>query len=163
MTQLPIDVLKLDHVAFATWDAAPHVRLLTDILGAEFVDGGDDTHAGFRWLQFKLPNAGKIEIIEPISRDGFLYAFLTRRGEGMHHVTLYVEDLAVAVEQLRSAGYAPVDVNLSSEMWKEAFLSPRETNGVLIQLAQVPDPELPNPFMKSLEDYLADRPNLRPD
>ena len=77
MNDLPIEVQRLDHVAFATWDATPHVRLLTDILGAEFVDGGDDTGPGFRWLQFRLPQGGKIEIIEPLSRDGFLYRFLT--------------------------------------------------------------------------------------
>ena len=152
----------MDHVAFATWDATSHVRLLTDVLGATFVDAGDEPHNGFRWLQFQLPT-GKIEVIEPLTRDGFLYHFLTRRGEGMHHVTLYVKDLALAVEQLREAGYEPVDVNLSNAFWKEAFLSPRETDGVLIQLAQVPDPEIPNPNMKTLEEYLADRPNLRPD
>jgi methylmalonyl-CoA/ethylmalonyl-CoA epimerase len=163
VNDLPIDVLKLDHVAFATWDATSHVRLLTDLFGAEFVDGGDDTGAGFRWLQFKLPQGGKVEIIEPLTRDGFLYNFLRRRGEGMHHVTVYVKDLGTAVDQLRAAGYEPVDVNLRHETWKEAFLSPREANGVLVQLAQVPDPELPNPFMKSLDDYLADRPDLRPD
>ncbi len=163
MTDLPIDVLKLDHVAFATWDATAHVRLLTELLGAEFVDGGDDTRAGFRWLQFKLPQGGKVEIIEPLTRDGFLYHFLTRRGEGMHHVTVYVKDLATAVEGLSAAGYEPVDVDLSHPSWKEAFLSPREVNGVLIQLAQVPDPELPNPLMKRLDEYLADRPQLRPD
>lgn len=159
---LPIDVLKVDHVAFATWDAVAHVRLLTDIFGAEFVDAGDEPRNGFRWLQFKLPG-GKVEIIEPLTKDGFLYRFLLKRGEGIHHVTVYVKDLAVAVEQLRSAGYEPVDVNLASPMWKEAFMSPRETNGVLLQLAQVPDPEIPNPGMKTLEEYLDDRPGLRPD
>lgn len=159
---LPIDVLKLDHVAFATWDAVAHVRLLIDILGAEFVDAGDETRNGFRWLQFKLPG-GKVEVIEPLTKDGFLYRFLMKRGEGIHHVTVYVEDLGLAVEQLRSAGYEPVDVNLASPTWKEAFMSPRETNGVLIQLAQVPVPEVPNPQMKTLEEYLADRPRLRPD
>jgi methylmalonyl-CoA epimerase len=162
VTDLPIDVLKLDHVAFATWDAAPHVRLLTEVLGATFVDAGDEPHNGFRWLQFQLPT-GKIEIIEPLNREGFLYTFLTRRGEGMHHVTLYVQDLALAIEQLREHGYEPVDINLSSDFWKEAFLSPRETNGVLIQLAQVPADEPTNPTMRTLDEYLADRPNLRPD
>lgn len=163
MSELPIDVQKLDHVAFATWDAGPHVRLLTEILGAEFVDGGDDVGPGFRWLQFRLPQGGKIEIIEPLTRDGFLYRFLMKHGEGMHHVTVYVRDLATAVEQLRAHGYEPVDVNLAHPSWKEAFLSPREANGVLIQLAQVPDPELANPRMRTLEEYLADRPNLKPD
>jgi methylmalonyl-CoA/ethylmalonyl-CoA epimerase len=157
---LPIDIIKVDHVAWATWDATSHVRLLTEVLGAGFVDGGDDTNSGFRWLQFQLPNF-KVEIVEPLSRDGFLYRFLTKRGEGMHHMTVYVADLAKAIEQLRDADYEPVDINLVHATWKEAFLSPRETNGVLIQLAQTTDEK--NPFLRPLEEYLADRPNLRPD
>jgi methylmalonyl-CoA/ethylmalonyl-CoA epimerase len=159
---LPIDIVRVDHVAWATWDATAHVRLLTDVLGGKFVDGGDDTGPGFRWLQFQLPG-GKVEVIEPLSRDGFLYKFLTKRGEGMHHMTLYVPDLAKAIEQARTAGYTPVDINLHNDFWKEAFLSPRETNGILIQLAQPADTEMPNPELRTLEDYLADRPDLRPD
>jgi len=162
MPELPIDIIKVDHVAWATWDVTSHVRLLTEVLGATFVDGADEPHAGFRWLQFQLPN-GKIEVIEPLNREGFLYHFLTKRGEGIHHVTMYVQDRAKAIEQARSAGYEPVDVNLSNDFWKEAFLSPRETNGVLLQLAQVQDPDATHPNLKPLEEYLADRPNLRPD
>ena len=162
MDQLPIEIIRMDHVAFATWDATAHARLLTDVLGAAFVDAGDEPHNGFRWLQFAL-GGGKIEIVEPLTRDGFLYRFLTRRGEGIHHVTFYVADLAKAIEQLRAASYEPVDINLAHDFWKEAFLSPRETNGVLIQLAQVGDPDLVNPAIRPLEEYLADRPNLRPD
>src|SRR5687768_4046642 len=101
---LPIDIVRMDHVAFATWDATSHVRLLSDVLGATFVDAGDEPHNGFRWLQFAL-GGGKIEIVEPLNRDGFLYRFLTRRGEGIHHVTFYVADIEKAINQLRAASY----------------------------------------------------------
>lgn len=160
---LPIDVIKLDHVAFATWDATGPVRLLTELLGATFVDGDDEPRTGFRWLQFAFPGGGKVEVIEPLSADGFLYRFLTKRGEGLHHVTVYVKDLAVAIEQARTAGYEPVDVNLEHEAWKEAFIHPRDANGVLVQLAQNPRPDEPNPNLRPRTEYLADRPNLRPD
>src|SRR5687768_2686406 len=126
---LPIEVLKLDHVAFATWDASGPVKLLTELLGARFVDGNDEPRTGFRWLQFEFPGGGKVEVIEPLSTESFLYRFLTKRGEGMHHVTFYVKDLSAAIEQARHAGYEPVDVNLEHEMWKEAFLHPRDANG----------------------------------
>ncbi len=159
---LPIEILKMDHVAMATWDAEPAARMLTDVLGAGFVDAGDEPRNGFRWLQFQLPG-GKIEIIEPLNKDGFLYRFLTKRGEGLHHVTFFVRDLALAIEQLRAHGYDPIDINLENEFWKEAFISPRQANGVLLQLAQVADPNLSNPNMLTLEEYIADRPNLRPN
>ena len=158
---LPIEVLKLDHVAMATWDARGPARLLTEILGATFIDGGEEQNAGFRWLQFQLPG-GKIEVLEPLHRAGFLYRFLTRRGEGLHHVTLYVSDLGAAVPVLSSAGYTPVDVNLAHAEWKEAFLHPRDTPGVLIQLAEVPDPDGPYAPPKELGEYLADHVDLKP-
>jgi hypothetical protein len=56
-----------------------------------------------------------------------------------------------------------VDINIAHDFWKEAFLHPRETDGVLIQLAQVGDPDLANPGLRPLEEYLADRPGLKPD
>lgn len=150
----------MDHVAFATWDVTNTVRLLTDVLGGAYVDGGDDDTAGFRWIQFRLPG-GKIELLEPLHRDGFLYRFLTKRGEGLHHVTLYVRDLGEAIPRLTAAGYEPVDVNLDSDYWKEAFLHPRDTSGVLIQLAETP--VLEGSSAPSLDSLLADRRNLRPD
>jgi len=159
---LPLDVLKLDHVAVATWDVRNQVVLLTDVLGARFVDGGDQQPAGFRWLQFTV-GGGKVEVLEPLHRDGFLYRFLTRRGEGLHHVTFYVPDLEAAIPELTAAGYEPVDADLTHEGWKEAFLHPRDTSGVMIQLAQVPTIEDPREPPRSLESFLDDRPGLRPD
>lgn len=158
---LPLDVVAFDHVAMATWDVTDQARLLTDVLGAKFFDGGDDRRSGFRWLQFALPG-GTVELLEPLTRDGFLYRFLSRRGEGMHHVTVKVRDLADAISRLESAGYQPVDVNLAHESWKEAFLHPRQTHGVLIQLAQTPPGDVARPE-RSLAEFLADRPGLRPD
>lgn len=161
MDGLPIDVRKVDHVAMATWDASGPAKLLTEVLGATFVAGGDERGPGYRWLQFALPG-GKIEVIEPLHRDGFLYRFLTRRGEGLHHVTLYVRNLAETIPVLAGAGYDPVDVDLRHEHWKEAFLHPRDTSGVLIQLAQTPEDRPEPPPAQPLEDLLADRPGLRP-
>lgn len=158
---LPIDVVKMDHVAMATWDARGPARLLTEVLGATFFDGGDEPVTGFRWLQFQFPG-GKVEVLEPLHRDGFLYKFLTKRGEGLHHVTLYVTDLASAIPALTNAGYAPVDVNLAHAEWKEAFLHPRDTPGVLIQLAEVPDPDAPYSPPRELESFLAEHIDLKP-
>lgn len=158
---LPLDVLKLDHVAVATWDVRNQVRLLTEVLGARFVDGGDQHQTGFRWLQFAL-GGGKVEVLEPLHADGFLHRFLTRRGEGLHHVTFYVPDLGAAIPALERAGYEPVDVDLAHEGWKEAFLHPRDTSGVMVQLAQVPTIDDPPEPPRPLESFLEDRPDVRP-
>ncbi|HVE92732.1 MAG TPA: VOC family protein [Actinomycetota bacterium] len=162
MLDLPVEVVRMDHVAIATWDASGPARMLTEVLGARFLTGGDSKRAGFRWLQFTLPD-GKIEVIEPLHDQGFLYRFLTRRGPGLHHVTLFVKDLAGSIPKLAAAGFAPVDVDLSHESWKEAFLHPRDTSGILIQLAQVAAGAQPPKPSRTLEEFLADRPGLQPD
>lgn len=157
---LPIEIVSFDHVALATWDVTDSVRLFTEVLGASFFEGGDEPRAGYRWLQFALPG-GVVELLEPLTEDGFLYRFLAKRGEGPHHMTLKVRDLGAAIPALESAGYTPVDVNLAHESWREAFLHPRDTHGVLIQLAQTPDGLRPPP-QRPLEEYLAQRPGLAP-
>jgi methylmalonyl-CoA epimerase len=159
---LPLEIREVDHVAIATWDVTNAVHLFTNVLGATYVDGGDDTAAGYRWLQFRLPG-GKVELLEPLDSDGFLYRFLTKRGEGLHHITLYVRDLAGAIPRLAAAGYEPVDVSIAHAHWKEAFLHPRDTSGVLIQLAETPVPEGGYGELRPLDDVLADRPNLGRD
>jgi hypothetical protein len=71
-----------------------------------------------------------------------------------------VKDLAGSIPLLASAGYEPVDVNLAHANWQEAFLHPRDTPGVLIQLAQVVEPERYEP-PRTLEAFLADHVDLR--
>ena len=160
MLDLPIEVVRMDHVALASWDAEGPARMLTEVLGARFLSGGDATQAGFRWLQFTLPG-GKVEVLEPLHDQGFLHRFLTKRGPGLHHVTLFVRDLEASIPRLGQAGFAPVDVDLSHDDWKEAFLHPRDTSGVLIQLAQVREGSEPPSPDRTLEEFLADRPGLR--
>ncbi len=98
--------------------------------------GGDETAPGFRWAQFRFPEGGVIEIMEPLGEEGFLQDFLRRRGEGVHHVTLRVRDIAARTREVEGRGFHPVKANFASPIWKEVFLHPRETHGVLIQLCE---------------------------
>jgi hypothetical protein len=80
----------------------------------------------------------RVEILEPflVDRNDFLRRFLDRSGAGPHHMTFKVKDLAAALTMAEAAGYRPVNVDLSDPYWKEAFLYPKESCGVVIQLAQ---------------------------
>jgi len=127
---------RLDHVSIATHRMAPVVALFRDVLGARFLMGGDEPAQGFRWAQFEFPGGGVIEVMEPLGESGFLQDFLRRHGEGLHHVTLRVTDIAARAADLQAQGLHPVKANFSNPVWKEMFLHPRETHGVLIQLAE---------------------------
>lgn len=131
-------VKKVDHVGVAVRDKEYAERFLTDMLGGvkvideSWVYGGQE----FNWAYFLFGQQGMIELISSSDPDNFVNRFIDKRGEGLHHVTLQVEDLVEAVEHLESKGVRVVDVNIENPMWKEAYISPKDAFGVLIQLAE---------------------------
>ncbi|MBI4258974.1 MAG: VOC family protein [Actinobacteria bacterium] len=120
----------------AVADLAAAAGLYRDVLGGEFLMGGDQSGQGFRWVQYRWREGGaKVELLTPLG-EGFVARFLEQRGEGVHHLTYRVEDLAAQVERLRKGGVPLFDVSVEAEHWKEAFIHPRDAHGVLVQLAE---------------------------
>jgi catechol 2,3-dioxygenase-like lactoylglutathione lyase family enzyme len=135
----PIEGVDLDHVAVAVerWaDAWP--RFVTG-LGGRWMSGGRGP--GFAPSQLGYANTMRVEVLEPylVERNDFLRRFLDRSGAGPHHMTFKVKDLAAALATATERGYRPINVNLSDPLWKEAFLHPKESSGVVVQLAQSVD------------------------
>ncbi|MFN2617001.1 MAG: VOC family protein [Thermoleophilaceae bacterium] len=126
--------MELDHVAVAVRSIKSALPLFRDALGGEYLMGGDQD-AGWRWVQFRYANGGKVELLEPLA-DGFLTRFLERFGEGLHHMTFKTDDIRAAIAEVESRGYELVDVKLDDPGWMEAFLRPSKAHGTLIQLAQ---------------------------
>lgn len=135
-----MDRYDFDHVALAATDTAPALRFLTGELGGTVVFGGQSV--GFRPMQVWIGTADgdgmSVELLEPweTERNDFLARFVARHGAGPHHMTFKVPDLRDAIERFRSAGYSPVNVDMSDPHWKEAFLLPREVHGTVVQLAE---------------------------
>ena len=131
-----VEGAALDHVAVAVRDPAPAARLFRDVLGGRFLMGGDEVSQGFRFVQYRFPGGGKVELVTPIAPDGFVFRFLERRGEGVHHLTIRVRDIERQVERLQAAGVSLMLASMGNPGWSEAFIHPKEAHGVLIQLAQ---------------------------
>ncbi len=126
----------IDHVSIAVRDLRTAIPFYTETLGASFLFAGERRGQGFRWAQFRFPGGGKLELVTPGGPVGFVARFLDRRGEGVHHVTLKVPDIEVAIAHLGAQGVPLFNVSTEREDWKEAFIHPKEANGTLIQLAQ---------------------------
>jgi catechol 2,3-dioxygenase-like lactoylglutathione lyase family enzyme len=131
--------MDLDHVALATRDVTDALDVLVGELGGIVLFGGESI--GFRPLTMRLGDANEgmnLELLEPWDPDenDFLERFVSRHGDGPHHLTFKVDDLPATLERVRSAGYQPVNVDLSDPQWKEAFLHPREAHGTVVQLAE---------------------------
>lgn len=153
-----LNVGKLDHVAVGVARIRDVLPLYVDLLGGEFIFGGDHLDQGYRWMQFTYPGPFKIELMEPLSEDGFLQRFLDQRGPGMHHLLFYVDDVKAAAKLAASEGYQVVGTHIDHGGWSETFLHPKSTGGVLIELGSVPaerkEPELPGEFGWTMDQVL---------
>ncbi len=127
-----------DHVAHAVPSIRAVLPLYIDLLGGRLSGGGFNPWGGHLAVQIAYPGGGLIELLEPTQADSpSVGRFLERNPRGgLHHLTFKVKDLEGAVGALEAAGFEPFGTMLDRPRWKETYLHPRETGGVLIQLAQ---------------------------
>jgi methylmalonyl-CoA/ethylmalonyl-CoA epimerase len=123
---------KLDHIGIAVRSIDQARKFFEEILGARFLHESARPDDGFRVINFELNNV-IIELIEPAGKDSFVQKFIDQRGEGMHHLTFNVPDAPQRVAQLKSQGVRIVDEREWPDSF-EAFISPRSSHGVLIQI-----------------------------
>lgn len=149
------DEIILDHVAVGTADADAAIAALVGDLGGTLMEGGDAI--GFRWVQARLGDGDEgmtVEVITPWQpeADDFLARFVARHVEGAHHITFKVPDLRRTLDRARAAGYHPVGENFDDPRWFEAFLRPREAQGIVVQITQSdpPPPAWPERFANRL-------------
>jgi len=80
----------------------------------------------------------RIELLEPTTEDSTIAKFLVKRGEGLHHVSLAVDDLAGTVERLKSEGVRLVNdqIQIGAGGHLYVFVHPSSTGGVLLELCE---------------------------
>lgn len=132
-------VQRLDHICLAVRDMERACRLFIDVMGGTFVGGGDNPKLGVRAIQIKMGQI-KVELLQPLEPGGYLERYIEKHGEGFHHLTMYVDDVAETDAALRAAGYETVDLDTEPDAWKETFLRPSSAFGALIQLSTPKDP-----------------------
>ena len=154
----------LDHVALAALDTAPALRFLTGALGGTVIFGGQSI--GFRpmqvWVGTRNGDGMPVELLEPweVERNDFLARFVARHGSGPHHMTFKVKSLDDALERVRTAGWTPVNIDVSDPEWKEAFLMPKEAHGTVVQLAE--SHGHPDGRAEMLDHVATNGPNMHP-
>src|SRR5215469_3254770 len=126
----------LDHVAIAALELSDGWDLFGGILGGSWVYGGNSP--GFWWGQLGFTAGPKIELLTPTggADAAFLERFLATRGAGPHHLNFMVPDINDTLARVRAVGIEPVQVSLASPTWKEAFLHPKDVDGIVIQVAE---------------------------
>ncbi len=80
----------------------------------------------------------RIELLEPTSEDSPIAKFIAKRGEGIHHMALGVDDIEATLEHLQEEGYRLIDEKprIGAGGAKIAFVHPKAVTGVLLELCQ---------------------------
>jgi len=127
--------IKLDHVALGLPAIADAEPFLEGALGGVKA-GGFDGSPPFGFMQWVFSGGGRIEVIYPIGADGFLHRFLARGGPRVHHVTFKVSSLDEMIARATGMGFAIASQDRSDPNWQEAFLHPKQVQGIVIQLVE---------------------------
>jgi methylmalonyl-CoA epimerase len=125
---------RIDHIAIAVKDLDAAVATYQHNFGLEKVSGGDVPALGIRNAFLQIGDV-QIELITPLSEQGPVADFLARQGGGMYLLALEVDNLDDAIATLQNQG-ARVNVTTGSTGQRLAFVSPRATHGVLLQLLE---------------------------
>jgi methylmalonyl-CoA epimerase len=127
-----------DHVSLALHGIAPAADFFSRHLGAAVETPIDEGDGGtLRLLRMRLRDY-PIELMESRSPEGLLGRFLERRGEGLHHLSLDVDDLDRALASLERAGVRIVGRSELPSGRRTALLHPRSCFGILVRLRQIP-------------------------
>ena len=129
--------LPLDHVAIAVESIDDVLPALQAVTGAAS-SRRERVEAQGVVLVFLGQGDGKLEILEPLGPDTAVGRFLARRGPGLHHIAYRVPDIEAALAELADAGFELIDEKPrpGATGHRVAFLHPRSTGGVLIELVE---------------------------
>ena len=132
----------LYHIAIAVKDIESAEKIFKDIVGLKITHREEVKDQGVRATMLQ-PQSGKgtaIELLEALDEDSPIAKFVNKRGEGIHHICFYVDDLEAKLNELKSKNIKLIDEKprIGAYETKVAFIHPSSMNGVLVELAEKP-------------------------
>ena len=126
---------RLAHVGVAVTSLAEALPFYRDVLG--LVPGGPESADGANIVSLRFGDVD-VELLEPVDPASPVAKFLARRGPGIHHICYRVPDLDAALARCRAAGYRLIDETprRGASGHRIAFLHPKATNGILLELTE---------------------------
>ena len=133
----------LDHIGIAVSDLSQSLAFFRDALGLD-VHASEEVSAQHVRAHFIHAGRTSLELLESTSADSAVAKYLAKRGPGLHHITLRVDDIDAALAHLKTRGIRLVDevARPGAEQARVAFIHPSAAHGVLVELKQAP-PEVP--------------------
>ena len=129
--------MKINHLGIATKSIDEALKFWSDALGLENVHTEIVEDQKVKVAMLPLGES-RIELLEPTSEDSPISKFLDKRGGGIHHIAVDVDDIEASLAQLKSQGMRLIDETprIGAEGCLVAFVHPASSGGVLLELVQ---------------------------
>ncbi len=132
-------VIRIDHIAMVVEHVDTALGFWRDALGIELAHI-EEAPAEAAKVAFLPVEGSEVELVMPTTHDSSLAQFLEKRGPGMHHVCLEVDDIQGMIAQLKEKGVRLINETprTGSGGKKYAFIHPKSAGGVLVELYELP-------------------------
>ncbi len=130
-------IKKIDHIGIAVKNIDDVIGFYSEALGLENLGSEVVEDQGVR-VVFLTIGESRFELLEPTNADSPVAKFIARRGEGIHHLCLEVEDINETLREMKQRGLQLIDAEprMGAHNKQIAFVHPKASSGVLIELSQ---------------------------
>ena len=129
--------MKIDHIGIAVKSLSAAVKVYEEAVGLKLAGFDEVDEQGVRVAMLDIGES-RIELLEPTRPDSPVEKFMTKRGEGLHHIAVRVDNIEQALERLKRAGVRLIDETpkRGAHNTRVAFVHPASTHGVLMELVE---------------------------
>ena len=129
--------MKIDHVGIATRELSEALGFWRDALGLEVVETEEVAEQGVRVAMLPIGET-RVELLEPTSEASPVAKFLEKRGAGIHHIAVRVDDIRATLAHLKEQGLRLIDETprTGAGGCLVAFIHPSSAQGVLLELVE---------------------------
>ncbi len=130
-------IKKIDHLGIAINDLGDAQQVFDKILDKENYKQESVNSEGVNVAFYQI-GENKLELLEALSEDSPVWQYINKKGEGIHHVALEVDDMAGEIERLKSLGFQFINETPKegADNKEVCFLHPKSTKGVLVELCK---------------------------
>ena len=130
-------IKKINHVAIVVRDIDESLKFWESALGLQ-LHHVEDVPSQASKVAFIPVGESEIELVQPTTEDSGMAAYLEKRGEGMHHICIEVDDIEAKMQELKDAGVRLInDAPQVLPGRKMAFIHPKAASGVLVELYEI--------------------------
>jgi methylmalonyl-CoA epimerase len=129
--------VKIDHIGIAVKSLSDAIKVYEEAMGLKVTGYDQVDDQGVRVAMLNIGES-RIELLEPTGPDSPIEKFMTKRGEGIHHIAVQVDNIEQTLERLKAAGVRLVDSvpRRGAHNTRIAFIHPSSTHGVLLELVE---------------------------